>query len=198
MKIVLASNNSGKLREIEHYLSAFPITLQSQSVFHTPPVEETASTFVENALIKARHAAQHCQLPALAEDSGLCVEALKGNPGVRSARFANDQATDEANRQKLLALMESFPPQQRDAYFFCTLVFLQHPLDPTPIICQAKWEGQICTAPRGKQGFGYDSLFFIPAMQCTAAELSLEQKNTLSHRAQSLAAFVKLVPKLGI
>lgn len=190
-KIVLASNNQGKINEIQALLTTHPII--KQSAFTLEEAEETGSTFVENAIIKARHAAQHCQLPALADDSGLVVDALHGAPGVISARYAGVGASDADNVQKLLQAMADVPEAQRTARFICVLVFMQHAQDPTPIITQAVWEGSILTTPRGNNGFGYDPIFWVPEYQCASAELPFATKNALSHRGKALRQLAQLL-----
>ncbi len=189
MKIVLATSNHGKLKEIQSSLTSLDIALIPQSDFNVPSIEETGLSFVENAILKARNASQHSQLPALADDSGLAVDALGGAPGIFSARFAGQNANDQDNIQKLLVDMGSI--ENRSARFHCAIAYVRHYQDPVPIICQAQWEGQILLEPIGKGGFGYDPVFYIPALGCTAAELSSQQKNSLSHRAKAIAEFVK-------
>ncbi|MBS0288907.1 MAG: RdgB/HAM1 family non-canonical purine NTP pyrophosphatase [Proteobacteria bacterium] len=189
MKIVLATENQGKLKEIQSFLQNLPITLLSQAEFEVPPIAETGLTFVENALIKARHASTYTKFATLADDSGLVVNALKGQPGIYSARFAGNDASCQANIEKLLKMMTNFSEEDRTAHFYCSLVYMKHPTDPAPIICQAKWEGYILDKPLGKGGFGYDPIFYIPALKRSAAQLSLAEKNTLSHRAQALSLF---------
>ena len=184
--IVLASGNAGKLRELQNLLAGLSLTLRTQAEFSVPEVEETGLSFAENALIKARHAAQYTNLPALADDSGLVVDALSGAPGIYSARFAGPNATEQANRVKLLTEMEAVPKPKRSARFHCALVYLRDPDDPMPLICQASWPGTIAMAVRGEHGFGYDSLFVPAGMNCTAAELAPDEKQRLSHRAQAL------------
>ncbi|MFI4937399.1 MAG: RdgB/HAM1 family non-canonical purine NTP pyrophosphatase [Candidatus Berkiellales bacterium] len=190
MRVVLATANLGKLKEIQAFLSALPITLFPQSNFNTPAVEETGLSFVENAIIKARHAAKYSSLPALADDSGLCVDALNGEPGIYSARFAGPNATDSENIQQLLEKTATLEPSARRARFYCAMAFVRHPLDPIPLLCQGEWEGQLLTTPVGQNGFGYDPIFFVPDHHCSAAELSAAQKNKISHRAKALAQFV--------
>ncbi|MBS0286572.1 MAG: RdgB/HAM1 family non-canonical purine NTP pyrophosphatase [Proteobacteria bacterium] len=189
MKIVLATNNEGKVKEILAFLDGLNIELISQAQFNVPPIAETGLSFVENALMKARHAAQYSQLPALADDSGLVVDALQGAPGIFSARFAGPTATSVDNIHKLLSQMQNIEKSQRTAHFYCALVFVRHAKDPAPIICQAKWDGEILSEQQGNQGFGYDPIFYVPTHHCSAAELTLAQKNTLSHRAKALAQF---------
>ena len=190
-RIVLASNNPGKLREFNALLGGIDIEVVPQSDYGVPEAEETGQTFVENALLKARHASRLTDLPALADDSGLEVDALNGAPGIYSARFAGKGASDEQNLVKLLADLEGLPEDQRSARFQCLLVYLRHELDPTPLICQGTWEGRILTAPRGKNGFGYDPVFYVASHGCSSAELPAEVKNTLSHRGQALRALLE-------
>lgn len=186
-KIVLASGNRGKLAEFNQLLSRTGWSIFSQADFDVPEAAETGLSFVENAIIKARNAAHYSGLPALADDSGLEVDALHGAPGIYSARFAGADADDAANNRKLLELMADVPDAQRSARFQCVLVFMRHASDPSPLICQGTWEGQLLHAPRGDTGFGYDPLFYIPDLQQTSAELSPTRKNQLSHRGQALA-----------
>lgn len=185
-RMVLASGNAGKVREMNHLLEDCHWQVVPQSDFAVPEVAETGLTFVENALIKARHAAQHSGLPALADDSGLEVDALNGAPGIYSARFAGPAASDADNWRKLLEDLRGIPEAGRSARFQCVLVFLRHPLDPTPLICQGTWEGCILTAPLGDQGFGYDPVFWVPQLARSSAQLSVAEKNALSHRGQAL------------
>jgi XTP/dITP diphosphohydrolase len=185
-RIVLASNNPGKVREINQLLAEQDIQVIPQREFGVPEAEETGLTFVENALIKARNAAQHSGQPAIADDSGIEVDALQGAPGVYSARFAGPGSSDEDNNRRLLEALRDIPPERRSARFQCVMVYLRHAEDPTPIICQGTWEGQILDAPRGEGGFGYDPLFLLTEQGCTSAELPPEEKNRLSHRGQAL------------
>lgn len=184
-RIVLASNNPGKLREIQA-LAAGKLELLLQSDFAVPEVEETGLSFVENAILKARHAARHTGLPALADDSGLEVDALNGAPGIRSARYAGPGASDAENLQKLLQDLAEIPEHQRRARFQCVVVYMKHAEDPTPLICQGTWEGRILAAPRGENGFGYDPVFYVPTHHCSSAELLPAVKNSLSHRGKAL------------
>ncbi len=193
-KIVLASNNAGKLREIQAVLDQQRFHLIQQSEFNVSEVAETGTTFVENAIIKARHAAQHTGLPALADDSGIEVDVLQGAPGVYSARYAGSDADDEANNAKLLSQLIDIPDTQRTARFQCVIVYMRHAQDPMPLICQGTWEGTILRKVTGKNGFGYDPLFFVPTHGCSSAELDPEEKNRISHRAQALH---KLIVALG-
>ncbi len=185
-RIVLASNNPGKVREFGQLLAGLQRTVLPQSALEVPEAEETGLTFVENAILKARNAAQHTGLPAIADDSGLEVDALKGAPGIYSARYAGSGASDAANLQKLLTDIKDVEESARGARFQCVLVYMRHALDPTPMICQGTWEGHLLHAPRGTQGFGYDPIFYVPTHHCTSAELTPEVKNQLSHRGQAL------------
>lgn len=190
MKIVLATTNQGKLKEIKAFFQGLPIDLISQSEFTVPSVEETGLSFVENAIIKARHASQYCHLPALADDSGLVVNALDGAPGIYSSRYAGTKANDQDNIKKLLAAMSAVDEKKRQAHFYCALAFVRYPHDPAPIICQGTWTGSILHHPIGEGGFGYDPVFWVPKQNCSAAQLSPAQKNEQSHRAKALKAFV--------
>lgn len=190
MKIVIASENPGKLLEIQGFFQAIPVSVVPQSDFSVPSVEETGLSFVENAILKARHAAKYSQLPALADDSGLVVDALNGAPGIYSARYAGRGATMPENINKLLDDTKSLADHERLAHFYCAIAFVRHETDPVPIICQAQWNGLLLREPKGNQGFGYDPLFYIPQLECTAAELNTQQKNQLSHRAKALTLFV--------
>lgn len=190
-KIVLASNNQGKLKEFYQILSPLGVDLHSQSEFNVPEADEPFFTFVENALTKARHAAKLTGLPALADDSGICVNALQGAPGVFSARYAGEPKSDLRNNQKLIADLQH--ESDKSAYYYCVLVLVRSEHDPQPVIADGVWNGEIVTAPRGENGFGYDPHFWIPSLNKTVAELSAEQKNQLSHRGQALRAlFEKL------
>ncbi len=184
--IVLASNNPGKVREFGQLLAAARIHVIPQGDRGVPEVAETGLTFVENAILKARNAARFSGLAALADDSGIEVDALHGAPGIYSARFAGPGASDTDNLVKLLRDLEQVPDAQRTARYQCVLVYLRHADDPTPLICQGTWEGLIGRAPRGDAGFGYDPIFIVPSHGCTAAELAPEVKNRLSHRGQAL------------
>jgi len=183
---VLASGNAGKLREINQLIGSLDMEAVPQSDFSVPDADETGLTFVENAILKARHTAQLTGLPAIADDSGLEVDALNGAPGIYSSRFAGAGASDADNLQKLLAELKEVPEDQRTARFQCLMVFMSHAEDPTPLICQGSWEGRILFAPQGENGFGYDPLFWVPDELCTSAELPSELKNRLSHRGQAL------------
>ncbi|GFO72058.1 XTP/dITP diphosphohydrolase [Bathymodiolus japonicus methanotrophic gill symbiont] len=183
-KIVLASGNAGKIKEIQAILGDYSIVPQQQ--FNIQEAEETGSTFIENAIIKARNAALHSNLPAIADDSGLVVDALNGAPGVISARYAGTQTSDQQNLQKLLDEMSDIPDEQRSARFVCVIVLLRHADDPLPLISQGVWEGRILNHAQGTNGFGYDPAFWVAAENCSSAELSAQQKNQLSHRGQAL------------
>ena len=185
-RVVLATTNPGKLSEIQTLLAALEMTIVPQSAFQVPSVEETGLSFVENAIIKARHAASHTGLPAIADDSGLEVDALAGMPGIRSARYAGPRASDKENVDKLLEELRQVPESQRQARFHCVLVYLRHAADPTPLICQGSWPGRIALLAGGSHGFGYDPVFYLPELGRTAAELEPARKNRLSHRAQAL------------
>ena len=185
-KLVIASNNRGKIAELTDLLAPLGLSPVAQGELGVTEAEEPAITFVENALIKARHAARATGLPALADDSGLAVDALDGRPGVRSARFAGDGASDADNIQALLTALADVPEPRRSAQFHCVLVYLRHADDPTPIICHGRWPGRILTEPRGHGGFGYDPVFWVPEQGCSAAELSREQKGRISHRGRAL------------
>ena len=185
-KIVLASNNPGKVREIGQLLVDLDIEVVAQSEFNVPEIEETGLTFVENAILKARNAAHYSGLPALADDSGIEVDALNGAPGIYSARFAGVGASDEQNLQKLLTDIQAIDRAPRSARFQCLMVLMRHELDPTPLICQGTWEGQIIDTPQGDNGFGYDPIFYVPQEKCTSAQLPPERKNALSHRGKAL------------
>ncbi len=189
-KIVLASGNKGKVREINEILAGLDIEVVPQTELGVPEAEETGLTFVENAILKARNAAAHTGLSAIADDSGLEVDALRGAPGIYSARYAGPGADDRANLEKLLLDLGDRPEAERSARFQCLMVYMEHAQDPTPIICQGTWEGRIGAAPQGENGFGYDPVFMVPELGCTAAELSAEEKNRRSHRGQALRQLV--------
>ena len=185
-KIVLASNNKGKVREFGDMLSSLNMEVIPQATFNIEDADETGLTFVENAIIKARHASAIAGLPAIADDSGLEVDALKGAPGIYSARYSGEGATDEKNLLKLLEALKDVAEEKRTARFQCVLVYMRHAEDPTPLICQGTWEGIISTEAHGENGFGYDPIFYVPTHNCSSAQLSADVKNTLSHRAQAL------------
>jgi XTP/dITP diphosphohydrolase len=192
-QIVLASSNRGKLAELRDLLAALPFTIVSQSQFGVAAAEETGPTFVENAIIKARHAAAHTGLAAIADDSGLEVDVLHGAPGVYSARFAGTGATDVMNNTKLLSALAGIPDEAREARFVCVVVYMRHADDPMPIICSGIWKGHILKEPQGNYGFGYDPLFYVPTHGCAAAELPSHIKNRISHRAQALRRLVRVL-----
>jgi XTP/dITP diphosphohydrolase len=185
-RTVLATGNAGKLKEIGEMLAGLDIEVISQRALGIADAEETGLSFVENAILKARHAAALSGLPAIADDSGLEVDALRGAPGIHSSRYAGTAATDADNNRKLLDALAGLPPERRSARFRCLMVYLRHAQDPTPLICQGSWEGRILDAPRGSNGFGYDPLFWVPDQDCSSAELPPATKNRLSHRGQAL------------
>ncbi|RTE67180.1 RdgB/HAM1 family non-canonical purine NTP pyrophosphatase [Amphritea opalescens] len=193
-QIVLASGNQGKLKEFNMVLADLGVEVLPQSQFNVPDADETGLSFVENAIIKARHACQLTGLPALADDSGLEVDALNGAPGIYSARFAGPDATDADNNQKLLDMLAGTSPEERSARFRCLLVFMRHAADPTPLICQGSWEGKILPLPQGDHGFGYDPLFLVPGLDIASAQLPAEQKNKISHRGQAVQQLLKMIP----
>ncbi len=186
--VVLASNNAGKLAEFSSLLAPLGLELRKQSELGISEAEEPYATFVENALAKARHVAQLSGLPALADDSGVCVPALGGAPGMLSARFAGEPKSDARNNQKLIQDLSAH--EDKSAYYYCVLVYLRHAQDPQPVIAEGRWDGEIIATPRGANGFGYDPHFWIPSLNKTAAELSAEEKNQLSHRGQALRALI--------
>ncbi|NQY49355.1 MAG: RdgB/HAM1 family non-canonical purine NTP pyrophosphatase [Colwellia sp.] len=198
-KVVLATGNQGKVKELAQLLAEQGLEVVPQSEFDVPEVAETGTTFVENAIIKARHAAKITGLPAIADDSGLEVDALNGAPGVYSARYAADitqgQVTDDDNTNKLLAALADTPDEQRTARFHCVLVYMKHENDPTPLICHGVWQGTISRSKQGEQGFGYDPVFWQNDLQMSSAQLTRDVKNQRSHRGQALA---KLVEKLNL
>ena len=191
-KIVLASGNAGKLKEFAQLFSGWQIAVHPQSEFVSGEAEETGLSFIENALIKARHASRASGLPALADDSGLAVDALDGAPGIYSARYAGAGASDADNNRKLLEALEGVPEEKRGASFHCALAFVRTPEDPVPLVCTARWHGRILEHPAGDQGFGYDPLFFVEEEGLTSAQLPREVKNRLSHRAQAVKLFEQL------
>ena len=188
--IVLASNNAGKVREINQLLLDERIRVIPQGEFQVPEAEETGLSFVENAILKARNAAQHSGLAAIADDSGIEVDALRGAPGIYSARYAGQGASDRENLERLLADLADIPEAERSARFQCLMVYLRHADDPTPLICQGTWEGSILPEPRGENGFGYDPVFYVPTHDCSSAERAADVKNSLSHRGQALRKLV--------
>lgn len=190
-KLVIASNNPGKLREISRILAPLGYEAVPQSAFNVPEAEEPFVTFVENCIAKARHAAQLTGLPALADDSGICVEALGGAPGVYSARYAGEPKSDQRNNEKLIAVLAG--QSNRRAHYYCVIVYLRHAEDPQPLIAEGSWHGEIIDTPRGDGGFGYDPYFLVPELGKTGAELTADEKNAISHRGQAL---LQLVEKL--
>ncbi len=190
-RIVLASNNQGKVREIGQLLADRNMEVLPQSAFDIPEIEETGLSFVENAILKARNAAAHSGLPAIADDSGLEVDALNGAPGIYSARYAGPGATDADNNAKMLEALADVPDEARTARFQCLMVYMRHAEDPVPIICQGSWEGRILRTPQGENGFGYDPLFFVPEKNRSAAELPPEVKNAMSHRGKALQCLLR-------
>lgn len=191
--IVLATGNQGKVKELATLFAEQNITIKPQSEFNVSDVAETGTTFIENAIIKARHASKETGLPAIADDSGLEVDALSGAPGVYSARYAGENANDSDNNAKLLTELSDVPKDKRTARFHCVLVYMAHANDPTPIICHGIWEGSILFEARGQQGFGYDPLFWQDALQLSSAELSRDIKNSLSHRGKALKQLVETI-----
>ena len=192
-KVVLASGNAGKLREFASLLADSGIDVVPQSDLGVPEADETGLSFVENAILKARNAAQHTGLSALADDSGIVVDALQGRPGIYSARFAGVGADSAANNRKLLDEMVDIPEAKRSARFRCCIVFVRDALDPVPLIAEASWEGSILQHAVGKQGFGYDPLFFVPTHACSAAELDAVEKNRISHRGQAMQSLQQIL-----
>ena len=193
MKVVLASNNRGKLAELDRLFAHLAVELVPQSVLEVVEADETGTTFVENALLKARSCCNQTQMPAIADDSGLVVPALAGEPGIRSARYAGTQGNDNANNTKLLHALSTCQSSSRAAYFYCALVYLRHERDPAPLIATGEWHGSIVVEPRGTTGFGYDPLFQANGRTETAAELAPNAKNAISHRGQAAARLVELL-----
>lgn len=192
-KVVLASGNKEKIKELQTILTPLPLEIIPQSHYHIVDVDETGLTFVENALLKARNACAITQLPAIADDSGICIQALHDAPGIYSARYAGPEATSTDRIAKVLHEMKNVPLSQRQAAFQCVIVYLKHEKDPTPLIAHGTWEGIILEAPRGQQGFGYDPIFFDPIQQCSAAELDPNLKNTISHRGKALTQLIHML-----
>ena len=190
LRVVLATGNPGKLREMREILAPWHVEVLPLSRYTHESADEHGLSFVENAILKARFASQASGLPAIADDSGLEVDALDGAPGIRSARYAGEQADDAANNVKLLRELAQVPDERRSARYRCAMVYLRRPLDPAPIVCQAAWEGRIARSPRGAGGFGYDPLFVVGDGERTAAEMASEEKNLASHRGQALRALV--------
>ena len=186
--LILASNNQGKLTEFSQLLAPLGFSLRAQSELGISEAEEPHATFIENALAKARHAARESKLPALADDSGICVPVLGGAPGVLSARYAGEPKSDAANNAKLVADLAEHA--DKSAYYYCVLVYLRHADDPQPVIAEGRWDGEVIATPRGQGGFGYDAHFWLPALGRTAAELTAAEKNQLSHRGQALRMLV--------
>ena len=185
-RIVLASGNKKKLAEMQLLLAGLPFEILPQSQFAIPDAIEDGMSFVENAIIKARHAAKLTGLPAIADDSGIAVDALGGEPGIYSARFAGEPSDDAANNRKLLEMLADVPETERTAQFHCVLVFMRHATDPVPLVCHGVWHGSILFAPRGDNGFGYDPLFWVPTHQCSSAQLEPAEKNRISHRGLAM------------
>lgn len=194
-KLVIATGNQGKLREIQHILAPLQIEIIPQTVLNVPDCAEPFCTFIENALAKARHACKHTGLPALADDSGLCVDALQGAPGVLSARYAGESKSDENNNQKLLQVMQN--ESNRHAHFYCVMVLVRHEHDPEPIIAEGQWAGEILHEFRGTDGFGYDPLFLDDKTGKTVAELPLEIKSRISHRGHAMAKLLQKLERLS-
>ncbi|MDR3212648.1 MAG: RdgB/HAM1 family non-canonical purine NTP pyrophosphatase [Azoarcus sp.] len=192
-KLVLASNNAKKAAEMQTLLAPLGLEIVPQAQLGVGEAEEPHFTFVENALVKARHAAAATGLPAIADDSGLCVAALGGAPGVHSARFAGEPKSDERNNQYLLERLAAVPESARGAWYYCCLVLVRHADDPCPLIADGQWHGLVLTAPRGEGGFGYDPLFWLPELQQSAAELDAAHKNTLSHRGTAMRQLLGLL-----
>ncbi len=190
-KLVIASNNPCKLREIGHLLEPLGIEVLPQSAFNVTEADEPHCTFVENALAKARHASRYTGMPALADDSGICADALHGEPGIHSARYAGEPRSDERNNQKLVEALTN--QSNRNAHYYCVIVLVRHADDPQPIIADGTWHGEIILQPRGSDGFGYDPYFYLPQLGKTSAELPLEQKNQISHRSKALARLVESI-----
>jgi len=185
-RIVLASSNAGKLAELQAMMGNMGVQFVLQADLGISDAEETGLTFVENAILKARHASQLSALPAIADDSGLAVDALDGAPGIYSARYAGPGASDQDNNNKLLTALQNVPDEQRGACFHCVVVYLHHAYDPTPLVCHGRWSGHILHAPKGNNGFGYDPLFHVPEQNCSSAELPPEVKNRISHRGLAM------------
>lgn len=196
-KIVLATGNAGKVKELNHILENVGFDVIAQTDLGVESVEETGLTFIENAILKARHAAKVTGLPALADDSGLSVNSLNGAPGIYSARYSGIDATDKKNLEKLLVDLKDIPAENRQATFNCALVFLRHAEDPVPLICYADWAGMIIDTPLGENGFGYDPIFFIPELNKTAAQMTKEEKHLHSHRGQALRILLSQLTALN-
>lgn len=194
-QIVIASNNAGKLREIGQILAPLGIEALPQGRFGVPECPEPHVTFIENCIVKARHASAHTGLPALADDSGICVHALNGAPGVYSARYAGEPKSDQRNNEKLIAALQGVA--DRRAHYYCVMVYVRYADDPQPIICEGEWHGEIIDTPRGAGGFGYDPYFLLPQLGKTGAELTAGEKNGISHRGIALRALVERLKALG-
>lgn len=194
-KVVIASNNAGKLREIARILEPIGLEAQPQGNFGVPECPEPHVTFIENCIAKARHASVHTGLPALADDSGICVDALNGAPGVYSARYAGDPKSDERNNQKLIEALQG--QANRKAHYYCVMVYVRYADDPQPLIAEGRWHGEIIDTPRGDGGFGYDPYFLVPEHGKTGAELDMDTKNGLSHRGQALRELARKLQDLG-
>ena len=188
-KLVIASNNPGKLREIDRILQPLGLEVLPQSAFNIPEADEPYCTFIENCLTKARHASELAGLPALADDSGICIDALNGAPGVYSARFAGEPKSDQRNNEKMIELLKH--ETNRKAHYYCVIVLVRHPHDPQPIIAEGSWHGEIIDTPRGEGGFGYDPYFLVAGLNQTSAELPPDVKNGMSHRGKALAELVE-------
>ncbi|CAM3797418.1 non-canonical purine NTP pyrophosphatase [Rouxiella silvae] len=190
-KVVLATGNPGKVRELASILANFGLDVVAQTELGVDDADETGLTFIENAILKARHAAEITGLPAIADDSGLAVDFLGGAPGIYSARYSGEGATDQKNLEKLLDALKNVPEGQRQAQFHCVLVYMRHAEDPTPLVCHGSWAGEIIRSPAGEGGFGYDPIFYVPALGKTAAELTREEKSAVSHRGLALAQLLQ-------
>lgn len=197
-KIVLATGNPGKVRELAHLLADFGLDVVAQTELGVDSAEETGLTFIENAILKARHAAAITGLPAIADDSGLAVDVLGGAPGIYSARYAGVDASDQQNLDKLLLTLKDVPQSERSAQFHCVLVYMRHAEDPTPIVCHGSWDGEILFAEAGKGGFGYDPIFHVPALGKSAAELTREEKSAVSHRGQALKLLLEALKEKSL
>ena len=191
MDVVLASSNAGKIKELQDMLADLGVVIVPQQTLSIPDIDETGLCFVENAILKARNAALLSGKPAIADDSGLEVDLLDGRPGIYSARYAGEEATDSTNNQKLLEELGDSPLEQRSARYQCVIVYMRHAKDPTPIICQGSWEGYIALEPRGEGGFGYDPLFYLKDLDCHAAEINKVEKNRISHRGKATAQLLE-------
>ena len=197
-RIVLASGNAGKIRELTELLGPIGLEVVPQSQWQVEECEETGLTFVENAILKARNAARHTGLPALADDSGIEVDSLQGQPGIYSARYSGPEGDDRQNNEKLLAALQDVPPELRTARFRCVMAFLTHADDPSPVLAEGTWEGMVASESTGGGGFGYDPIFYLPEYGCTSAELPVAEKNRLSHRGQAVRTMAeRLRQRLG-